>query len=193
MSSQSALSITCGWTHTIVIPGNGSFVAGWGLGPEGQLSIRKGFTEFGAQILEIPHDWFGSGNGRTFADLGDKHTALICDGDLYTLGSNEDGRLGHEKGRFGKVEFKGDVKAQLVACGAAFNIAVVGTGCKQCYSWGVGIFGNLGIGKVVQKEEKPVPFFVLDHTLKTPKSIHQISCGSEHVLALCKDGQVMRY
>lgn len=82
MSGTSALSIRCGWAHTIVVPGSGLNIVGWGLGPDGQLSTRKSFTEFGAQLLDIPDTWFGSGTGLTQADVGDKHTALVCEGNL---------------------------------------------------------------------------------------------------------------
>lgn len=186
---MSALDIRCGWRHTIIVPGRGTNLIGWGHGPDGELSHKKGFTEFGAHVLNLPDSWYGSSQGRPQADVGRNHTAIILDQKLYTLGARKNGLLGHDNGKSGRVEFDTPGPVQCVACGAGYTVAVVGEDAKQLYGWGIGVAGNLGNGEKVNRY-RPFPFRILDVRTSEPKAIESVSCGTEHSIALTCDGQV---
>ena len=184
---KSALAIHCGHMHTVLIPGSGRSVIGWGTAPNGELSTEEGFSEFDAGVLTLPRSWISGGKNAegTQAGVGTKHTALLFDGRVFTMGSREGGRLGHDGKRYGRVVFPGgDEPIELLAVGSAFNIAV-GSGGRRMYSWGVGAQGNLGIGRRVDSAPYPVHF-----SIPGARRARRVSCGSTHVLALCHDGTV---
>ncbi|GAB5361018.1 hypothetical protein AAMO2058_000678300 [Amorphochlora amoebiformis] len=188
--TKTDLALHCGYHHTVLVPGGGGDLVGWGTGPNGELSTEEGFSEFDAGRLKLPHTWRSKGTDGTQAGVGAKHTVVLTDGNVYTMGSNENGRLGHDrKQRYGKVEFPyKDEYIQHIAVGASFNVAV-GKDFKRLYSWGLGLYGNLGIGRTPLEERYPV-MFRIDDGYGAYKSVKQVSCGSEYALALCFDGSV---
>ncbi|KAK6494153.1 putative E3 ubiquitin-protein ligase HERC3 isoform X1 [Huso huso] len=130
-------------------------------------------------------------NGRGLKDIacGGHHSVfLLSEGSVYTCGSNSCGQLGHEKGG-SRPEVVGALDAQkivAVSCGKAHTLAVSEQG--QVFSWGAGSDGQLGLGTT--EEVVKVPRLIkklCEHR------ITQVMCGSQHCIALSRDGQLFTW
>jgi len=81
---------------------------------------------------------------------GEEHTALITGtGQIFTVGSNSEGRLGlgdralHQSSTPCLVEALSNLNAVKISCGWGHTAAVMNNG--DLYTWGVGEYGALGI------------------------------------------------
>jgi len=146
--------------------------------------------------------------------VGKDHIAAITeDGQLFTMGTTEHGKLGHpekvqtdaeiaeEKARYKREGYKpgqldrtkpaiGFVKGDLagkkvvsVACGDKHTVCVTEDGCV--YSWGFGKMGALGHGT--------------DESLSQPKQVQgltnivRVSCGTNHTVVLDASGKLYSF
>uniref|UniRef100_A0A669BIW0 E3 ubiquitin-protein ligase HERC2 n=1 Tax=Oreochromis niloticus TaxID=8128 RepID=A0A669BIW0_ORENI len=173
--------------HYLALSSNGE-VFSWGCGDGGRLG--HGDTTY----LEEPK-MIGTFNGKqagkhvVHVACGSTYSAAItADGELYTWGRGNYGRLGHGSSEdqttpMVVTAFKG-LKVVDVACGSgdAQTLAVTENG--QVWSWGDGDYGKLGRGG--------------SDGCKTPKLVEKLQdldivkvcCGSQFSVALTKDGQV---
>ncbi|XP_035763485.1 E3 ubiquitin-protein ligase HERC2 [Neolamprologus brichardi] len=173
--------------HYLALSSNGE-VFSWGCGDGGRLG--HGDTTY----LEEPK-MIGTFNGKQAGKhvvhiaCGSTYSAAItADGELYTWGRGNYGRLGHGSSEdqttpMVVTAFKG-LKVVDVACGSgdAQTLAVTENG--QVWSWGDGDYGKLGRGG--------------SDGCKTPKLVEKLQdldivkvcCGSQFSVALTKDGQV---
>ncbi|XP_064632820.1 uncharacterized protein LOC135491095 isoform X2 [Lineus longissimus] len=136
--------------------------------------------------------------GKTYSHLvvpmvigcGHSHSALIRNGELYTWGRTQDGRLGH--GNIAtdhvmslpcKVETLHmlQIKVLSVSCGAKHTIALTQQGV---YGWGSSQYGQVGIGDTVTRAQ-PMLIEVLSNT-----PIISVVCGQYHSLARAADSRV---
>ncbi|XP_034287268.1 E3 ubiquitin-protein ligase HERC2 isoform X1 [Pantherophis guttatus] len=119
---------------------------------------------------------------------GTYSAAITADGELYTWGRGNYGRLGHGSSEDQTIPvlvtgLKG-LKVIDVACGSSDAQTLAVTENGQVWSWGDGDYGKLGRGG--------------SDGCKTPKLIEKLQdldvvkvrCGSQFSLALTKDGQV---
>ncbi|XP_061894415.1 E3 ubiquitin-protein ligase HERC2-like [Entelurus aequoreus] len=173
--------------HYLALSSNGE-VFSWGCGDGGRLG--HGDTNY----LEEPTmvaAFNGKQAGKQVAHVacGSTYSAAVtADGELYTWGRGNYGRLGHGSSEDQTTPLlvtalKG-LKVVDVACGSgdAQTLAVTENG--QVWSWGDGDYGKLGRGG--------------SDGCKTPKLVEKLQdldvvkvcCGSQFSLALTKDGQV---
>ncbi|RVE74076.1 hypothetical protein OJAV_G00037550 [Oryzias javanicus] len=173
--------------HFLALSSNGE-VYSWGCGDGGRLghgdatyveepTLIAAFSgkQAGKQVVEIAC-------GSTYS------AAITADGELYTWGRGNYGRLGHGSSEdvttpMLVTALKGQ-KVVDVACGSgdAQTLAVTENG--QVWSWGDGDYGKLGRGG--------------SDGCKTPKLVEKLQdldilkvcCGSQFSVALTKDGQV---
>ncbi|XP_062306104.1 E3 ubiquitin-protein ligase HERC2 [Osmerus eperlanus] len=169
--------------HYLSLSTNGE-VFSWGCGDGGRLG--HGDTTY----LEEP-TLISAFTGKHVVHIacGSTYSAAItADGELYTWGRGNYGRLGHGSSEDQTTPMlvtalKG-LKVLDVACGSgdAQTLAVTENG--QVWSWGDGDYGKLGRGG--------------SDGCKTPKLLEKLQdldtvrvfCGSQFSVALTKDGQV---
>lgn len=178
-------SIAAGWAHTLLVTDPGE-IYGWGIGENGELGAEKGFVSFPAEKLRLGEI---NQSPNTQVAVGAKHTVILVDGQVQTMGSRVNGRLGHEK-THGWVKFPNEEKAiTAIAAGTDFTVAI-GKDTRDLYAWGLGRYGNLGDGNK-EDRDKPVLFHLRGPRKPFPhKHVLQVSCGSRHALAVCTDGDV---
>uniref|UniRef100_A0A3Q3VWY8 E3 ubiquitin-protein ligase HERC2 n=1 Tax=Mola mola TaxID=94237 RepID=A0A3Q3VWY8_MOLML len=173
--------------HYLALSSNGE-VFSWGCGDGGRLG--HGDTTYLEEPAMIAA-FNGKQAGKHVVQIacGSTYSAAItADGELYTWGRGNYGRLGHGSSEDQTTPMlvtalKG-LKVVDVACGSgdAQTLAVTENG--QVWSWGDGDYGKLGRGG--------------SDGCKTPKLVEKLQdldivkvcCGSQFSLALTKDGQV---
>ncbi|XP_023810269.2 E3 ubiquitin-protein ligase HERC2 isoform X5 [Oryzias latipes] len=173
--------------HFLALSTSGE-VYSWGCGDGGRLGHGD------ATYLEEPAlitTFSGKQTGKQVVQIacGSTYSAAVtADGELYTWGRGNYGRLGHGSSEdvttpMLVTALKGQ-KVVDVACGSgdAQTLAVTENG--QVWSWGDGDYGKLGRGG--------------SDGCKTPKLVEKLQdldivkvcCGSQFSVALTKDGQV---
>ncbi|KAL1023407.1 hypothetical protein UPYG_G00040470 [Umbra pygmaea] len=173
--------------HYLALSANGE-VFSWGCGDGGRLG--HGDTTYQEEPVMISA-FTGKQMGKHVVHVacGSTYSAAItADGELYTWGRGNYGRLGHGSSEdqttpMSVTALKG-LKVLDVACGSgdAQTLAVTENG--QVWSWGDGDYGKLGRGG--------------SDGCKTPKLVEKLQdldivkvcCGSQFSVALTKDGQV---
>ncbi|XP_037554244.1 E3 ubiquitin-protein ligase HERC2 [Nematolebias whitei] len=173
--------------HYLALSSNGE-VFSWGCGDGGRLG--HGDTSYLEEPTMIAA-FSGKQNGKHVVHVacGSTYSAAITsDGELFTWGRGNYGRLGHGSSEDQTIPMlvialKGH-KVVDVACGSgdAQTLAVTENG--QVWSWGDGDYGKLGRGG--------------SDGCKTPKLVEKLQdldivkvcCGSQFSVALTKDGQV---
>ncbi|XP_055592814.1 uncharacterized protein LOC129744353 [Uranotaenia lowii] len=114
---------------------------------------------------------------------GRLHTLLLTNNGVYSMGANNLGQLGigsHVLNALQPMLIQTlDGKNITHICAGQYHNAVVANGLL--YTWGWGIFGQLGHGSVADSSKpKVVEFF-------RKKNVQQISLGHAHTLVLCKE------
>ena len=117
------------------------------------------------------------------------HHDSLGSGNVHMLGSNTYGKLG-----LGSRYLSHSTSPQLVdgllgpqivqvSCGDHHTIAVTNSG--ECYAWGQGSQGALGLSYKPECEYAPILIKELKHTF-----IVGVSCGARHTLLLSKFKEV---
>ncbi|KAL3879973.1 hypothetical protein ACJMK2_032247, partial [Sinanodonta woodiana] len=177
------VAVHSGGRHTLALTVDGK-VFSWGEGDDGKLGHCSKMTLDKPRLIET----LKSKRVRDIA-CGSSHSAAITsNGDLYTWGLGEYGRLGHGDNatqlKPKQVKDLTGKRVIQVACGSRDAQTLVLTDDGLVYSWGDGDFGKLGRGG--------------SEGCNTPKEIErlrgmgvcQIECGAQFSLALTKAGQV---
>ncbi|CAH0390181.1 unnamed protein product [Bemisia tabaci] len=177
------VAVHSGGKHAMALTLDGK-VFSWGEGDDGKLGHGHQLSSDKPCMIE----YFKTKRMRDIA-CGSSHSAAISsNGELYTWGLGEYGRLGHGdslsqyrpklvKSLLGKHVVK-------VACGSrdAQTLALTNTG--MVFSWGDGDFGKLGRGG---SDGCDIPCNI--EFLNNLEVCH-IECGAQFSLALTKSGQV---
>ncbi|XP_065095854.1 uncharacterized protein ca [Ochlerotatus camptorhynchus] len=113
---------------------------------------------------------------------GRLHTLLLTNNGVYSMGANNLGQLGignHVLNALQPMYVHAlDGKSITHICAGQYHNAVVANGLL--YTWGWGIFGQLGHGSVADcAKPRMVEFF-------RKKNIQQIALGHAHTLVLCR-------
>uniref|UniRef100_A0A3B3D0M2 E3 ubiquitin-protein ligase HERC2 n=1 Tax=Oryzias melastigma TaxID=30732 RepID=A0A3B3D0M2_ORYME len=170
--------------HFLALSSNGE-VYSWGCGDGGRLGHGDAYVEEPTVIAAFS----GKQTGKQVIEIacGSTYSAAItADGELYTWGRGNYGRLGHSSEDVTTPMLVTALKGQKVvdvSCGSgdAQTLAVTE---NQVWSWGDGDYGKLGRGG--------------SDGCKTPKLVEKLQdldilkvcCGSQFSVALTKDGQV---
>ncbi|XP_061183765.1 E3 ubiquitin-protein ligase HERC2-like isoform X1 [Saccostrea echinata] len=177
------VAVHSGGRHSLALTTDGK-VFSWGEGDDGKLGHFSRWNCDKPRLIEA----LKSKRVRDIA-CGSSHSAAITsNGDLYTWGLGEYGRLGHGDNttqlKPKQVKALAHQRVVQVACGSrdAQTLALTDEGIV--YSWGDGDFGKLGRGG---SEGCNVPHEV--ERLRDQK-VWQIECGAQFSLALTKSGQV---
>lgn len=118
---------------------------------------------------------------------GSGHTVVLTDdGEVYTWGRGDDGRLGHGDNGWKfvprLVEELHDQKIRQVTCGSYHTAAVTMSG--ELYTWGGGMYGKLGHGNETGYST-PVRVEALKGL-----AVRQVACGSRHTVVLLENKDV---
>lgn len=154
----------------------------WGRGEDGQLGLGDTSDQDEPTYVDALR-----GVGVRQIACGSGHTVVLTtDGEVYTWGRGDDGRLGHGDNGWKYVpritqSLAGQVVVQ-VTCGSYHTAAVTGNG--DLYTWGGGMYGKLGHGNEA------------GHS--TPKRVEglagiqvsQIACGSRHTAVVTSSGEL---
>lgn len=162
-------------------------VYAWGSDRYGQLGIDG---KQGARNYCIPKLCTFNVVIRKVA-CGEEHSAFITsNGNIFTMGSNADGRLGigDRKTKLSLtpclVEALSKRNAKSISCGWGHTAVVIDNG--DLYTWGVGEYGALGISNPEsQWEPVKVNFSVKDDVI-----VVGASCGTRHTAIVDQTGRV---
>ncbi|XP_041835382.1 probable E3 ubiquitin-protein ligase HERC3 [Melanotaenia boesemani] len=108
---------------------------------------------------------------------------MSASGHVFSWGAGDDGQLGayprpqHNSYRPSRVPIPLSIQIIQVACGNFHSLALTNGG--DVFSWGSNTHGQLGLGKEVSKQHKPVLVCALSGVAVT-----QISAGGSHTLFL---------
>mmetsp|Transcript_12295 Transcript_12295/g.23892 ORF Transcript_12295/g.23892 Transcript_12295/m.23892 type:complete len:561 (-) Transcript_12295:219-1901(-) len=151
-------------------------VYAWGRGEDGQLGLGDACDQFKPRLIESLSE-----KEVSSVVCGSGHTVVLSkDGEVYTWGRGDDGRLGHgDQGWKHEPRLVTAIKSKVVAqvtCGSYHTAAVTDTG--ELYTWGGGMYGKLGHGN---ENGHSIPRKV--EALKD-KCVIQVACGSRHTVVL---------
>lgn len=162
--------------------GCGLAVFSWGRGEDGQLGLGDTSDQAEPQFLDALR-------GVSVKQLacGSGHTCVLTqDGEIYTWGRGDDGRLGHGDNGWKYVPrlvnaLLGQV-VTLVTCGSYHTAAVTNNGAL--FTWGGGMYGKLGHGNesgctIPRKVEK---------LSGVQGGVKYVACGSRHTVAVTTEG-----
>lgn len=172
--------LSAGWVHTLLASDEGVFY-GFGTGKNGELGHSVGFTEFTAAVINLNLPPIKKPENVQVA-VGAKHTLVLADGCVYSTGSSDDGRLGHNLVH-GQIKFPNVDKIRFITCGSDASLAISQDG-MTVYAWGLGYTNSASPEPIVVKLADP-------HSgISNTSPITMLACGTEHALALCQDGLV---
>eukprot|EP00536_Pseudo-nitzschia_multiseries_P017830 jgi/Psemu1/264537/estExt_Genewise1Plus.C_18540006 len=154
----------------------------WGRGEDGQLGLGDTSDQDEPEYVDALR-----GVGIRQIACGSGHTVVLStEGEVYTWGRGDDGRLGHGDNGWKYVpRITRSLERQVVTqvtCGSYHTAAVAGNG--DLYTWGGGMYGKLGHGNEA------------GHS--TPKrvdalkglTVSQIACGSRHTAIVTSSGAI---
>lgn len=177
------VAVHSGGRHAMALTVDGK-VFSWGEGDDGKLGHFSRISCDKPRLIEA----LRSKRVRDISCGSSHSAAIVSNGDLYTWGLGEYGRLGHGDNaaqlRPKQVKALAGQRVVQVALGSrdAQTLALTDEGIV--YSWGDGDFGKLGRGG---SEGCNVPH-AIDRL--TGLGVCQIECGAQFSLALTKVGQV---
>ncbi|GAB1606906.1 hypothetical protein Ahia01_000973300, partial [Argonauta hians] len=167
--------------HSLAMSTDGQ-VFSWGDGDYGKLGHGNTISQKNPKLIQGPL----TGKVVKCVSAGHRHSAFVTeDGELYTCGDGDYGRLGHGDSNSKNVPtcIKDVSGVGQVACGSSHTIAVSQDG-RTVWSFGGGDNGKLGHGDT-NRLYKPK---VIDTF--TEFYIRKVVCGTQSSLALTSSGQV---
>ncbi|XP_038590221.1 probable E3 ubiquitin-protein ligase HERC1 isoform X8 [Micropterus salmoides] len=170
--------------HTLAITVEGE-VFSWGDGEYGKLGHGNSATQKYPKIIQGPL----FGKVIVCVSAGYRHSAAVTnDGELYTWGEGDFGRLGHSDSQSRNVPtlVKDISGVGQVACGSSHTIAVAQDG-RTVWSFGGGDNGKLGHGDT-NRVYRPKVIEALHGFV-----IRKVCAGSQSSLALTSAGQVFAW
>eukprot|EP00118_Oscarella_pearsei_P022140 m.252836 g.252836 ORF g.252836 m.252836 type:complete len:3992 (+) comp40356_c1_seq2:177-12152(+) len=176
------LQVACGEQSLFAVTHDGKVYAS-GYGAYGRLGLGRMDTVVSPQLVEGLQEVYVR---KLAVHCGGKHClALTADGEVYSWGEGEDGKLGHgDKKTLAQprvIETLRGKEVSDVACGGSHSACILQNG--DLYTWGKGRYGRLGHG---DSEDQLKPKKV--HAL-TGKKVVNVACGSgdAQTVALTED------
>ena len=176
--------VFCGPYHTFAATQRGEVYV-WGLNNYGQLCTGDSKNRYQPELLEgglIGGRGLGVAKDFCVAS-GGHHTVVCCDGEVFTCGRKEYGRLGlgkdtEEPNLPTQVEGLKGVKVVTVAAGGACSFVVTATG--ELYGWGMGTNLQLGMS---DEEDVWTPERVTGKKMENRRTL-TVSVGGQHTALL---------
>ena len=196
--------VSAGGAHSLICSHSKRTMHAFGSGRYGQLGTGL--------IINQPHPvvvgsaklssdeavaWNDSSHRLVHVAAGNSHSAALTDaGHLYVWGRDHRGQVGmgdiHARGEPSTLPRLVTLTQTIatsfvahVACGVNFTVAVDGRGAV--YSWGIGVFGNLGHGDTRDRSTPTrIEAFRGHHVV-------MVACGAKHTLALARYGEVYSF
>ncbi|XP_023381376.1 X-linked retinitis pigmentosa GTPase regulator isoform X4 [Pteropus vampyrus] len=168
----------CGRNHTLVLTVDGNLFM-WGDNSEGQIGLKN------VPNVCVPHQ-VTVGKPIAWISCGYYHSAFVTmEGELYTFGETECGKLGLPRQLLMNHKVPQLVpgipeKVIQVACGGGHTVVLTE---KAVYTFGLGQFGQLGLGTFIFETAEPK---ILE-PIKDQKIIY-ISCGENHTALITDVG-----
>jgi RCC1 and BTB domain-containing protein len=161
---------------------NGLIVFSWGRGEDGQLGLGDTSDQHAPTFLDALR-----GVAVRQLACGSGHTCILTqDGEVFSWGRGDDGRLGHGDNGWKYVPrlinaLSGKVVTQIT-CGSYHTAAVTNNG--ELFTWGGGMYGKLGHGS--------------ESGCSTPRKVEglgdvhvgSVACGSRHTVAVTSTGAI---
>ncbi|TUG88269.1 putative E3 ubiquitin-protein ligase HERC1 [Bagarius yarrelli] len=167
--------------HTLAFTSDGE-VFSWGDGDYGKLGHGNSSTQKYPKLIQGPLQ----GKAVVSVSAGYRHSAAVSeDGELYTWGEGDFGRLGHGDSNSRNIPMlvKDISNVGEVSCGSSHTIALSKDG-RTVWSFGGGDNGKLGHGDT-NRVYKPKVVEALQGMF-----IRKVCAGSQSSLALTSTGQV---
>ena len=164
----------------------------WGYDGYGQLGAAGPNSSYNRPVLTQ-----GISNAVSIAASGDHSLAVTADGSVYAWGYNANGELGNGGADYNAHSNPTQVisptdptqplmGAARVAAGANFSLALMKDG--TVYAWGYDGYGQLGTSLTSGQSATPVQVTLASGDPLA--NVVAIAAGSNHALALLKDGSV---
>jgi len=126
------------------------------------------------------------GKGVSNASMGWAHSVIVLDsGKMYTCGNKLGTGMEEDTTNAAEISTFSSNEVQRVSCGYGHSLALTDSG--EVFSWGTGIFGQLGIGKLIDVFQPTLVRELMDHKIET------ITCGFNFCLALSAKKQVFAW
>lgn len=178
LSSLRPVQLTGGEQTLFAITADGKvYATGYGAG--GRLGIGGTDSVAMPTLLESVQHVFIK---KVAVNSGGKHClALTAEGEVYSWGEGDDGKLGHgtksSSDRPRVIEALRGKEVTDIACGGAHSACVTVNG--ELYTWGKGRYGRLGHG---DSEDQCKPKLV---AALTEYHVIDVACGSGDAQTLC--------
>ncbi|KAM6151496.1 X-linked retinitis pigmentosa GTPase regulator [Rhynchocyon petersi] len=182
-SQHKIKQLSAGSSTSAALTENGELFM-WGDNSEGQIGLDK------LSNVCVPHQ-VTIGKPITWISCGYYHSAFVTtEGELYTFGETDGGKLGHPLGqlinyRIPQLVHGISEKVIQVACGGGHTVVLTE---KAVYTFGLGQFGQLGIGTFTFETSKPIAL----ESVKDKKVCH-VACGENHTALLTDRGQLYTF
>ena len=161
---------------------NGLIVFSWGRGEDGQLGLGDTSDQHEPTFMDALR-----GVAVRQLACGSGHTCILTqDGEVFSWGRGDDGRLGHGDNGWKYVPrlvhaMAGKVVVEIT-CGSYHTAAVTNNG--ELFTWGGGMYGKLGHGS--------------ESGCSTPRKVEglndahvtSVACGSRHTVAMTSNGAI---
>ncbi|XP_015916558.2 uncharacterized protein [Parasteatoda tepidariorum] len=172
------LSVSCGALHTLALTDYGLF--SWGSSRFGQLGVGEVQQSVQPLIIE-------SLLAEKIQQVccGQYHSmALTCSGRVYTWGWGVHGQLGHGNAEDQNIPklIECIKKRRIISICAGQGHSVLLSKNEEVYTFGCGMFGQLGTGTVL-KQSRPVE-------INIPEQIRLIASGFFHVIAVSNTNKI---
>ena len=161
-----------------------------GLGTSSLLFNNNRISEK-VNFLETPEvvDFFNT-HDVSMVSCGRKHTAVVtANGDLYMFGNGQNGQLGHGNTdhQYAPKHVLGLSNETIVAVSCGDNYTAVVTASGDLYTFGRGLYGQLGHGNT---DSQYVPKHVLGLSNET---IVAVSCSFNHTAVVTEGGHLYTF
>nr|AAI34575.1 RPGR protein [Bos taurus] len=173
--------VACGRNHTLILTGGGQVYATGG-NNEGQLGLGDTDERSAFHLISF----FTSQHKIKQLSAGSNTSAaLTAEGELYTFGEPESGKLGLPPKLLVNHKVPQLVpgiseKVIQVACGGGHTVVLTE---KAVYTFGLGQFGQLGLGTFTFETSEPK---VIESV--KDKKISHVCCGENHTALITESG-----
>eukprot|EP01083_Nonionella_stella_P076243 207667_1 len=189
-NADNCTEISCFSSHNLCIDTEGH-VYSWGKGEHGRLGDGQNKSTDIPRLIEPLRSF-----KVAHVAVGLSHSLVLTeDGNVWSFGSGEHGRLGHgESAEFRSpkvIETLKDMHMVHISCGAYHSCAIASNG--SLFTWGKNDQGQCGLGSVANKDVMVPTNVTLDDGNGQIGKAAYCDSGWEHTLLITRDGICMSW